>query len=76
MHRNPLSMMLPPPAPLSGSLLAEFRGETRRALGKIREVENIVFQGEEEPQLAAVPARQGGRPMTIPTQQAARGKRG
>lgn len=75
-HRNPLSMMLPPPAPLSGSLLAEFRGETRRALGKIREVENIVFQGEEEPQLAAVPARQGGRPMTIPTQHAARGKRG
>ena len=46
-HRNPLSMMLPPPAPLSGSLLAQFKGETKRALGKIREVENIVFQGEE-----------------------------
>ena len=46
-HRNPLSMMLPPPAPLSGTLLAQFKGETKRALGKIREVENIVFQGEE-----------------------------
>ena len=46
-HRNPLSMMLPPPAPLSGNLLAQFKGETKRALGKIREVENIVFQGEE-----------------------------
>ena len=51
-HRNPLSMMLPPPAPLSGTLLAQFRGETKRALGKIREVENIVFQGEDEPKLA------------------------
>ncbi len=51
-HRNPLSMMLPPPAPLSGALLAQFRGETKRALGKIREVENIVFQGEDEPKLA------------------------
>ena len=45
-HRNPLTMMLPPPEPLSGALLAEFKGETRRALDKIREVENIVFQGE------------------------------
>ena len=46
-HRNPLTMMLPPPEPLSGALLAEFKGETRRALDKIREVENIVFQGED-----------------------------
>ncbi|MGY0504746.1 peptidoglycan DD-metalloendopeptidase family protein [Luteimonas sp. e5] len=51
-HRNPLSMTLPPPAPLTGALLAEFKGETRRALAKIREVENIVFQGEDDPRLA------------------------
>ena len=61
-HRNPLSMMLPPPAPLSGALLAEFKGETRRALGKIREVENIVFQGDDEPRVAsATPAGNGKR---------------
>lgn len=47
-HVNPLKMTLPPPAPLSGADLTAFKDETRRALGKIREVENIVFQGEEE----------------------------
>ncbi len=55
-HRNPLTMMLPPPAPLSGSTLAAFRAETGRALSKIREVENIVFQGEDEPRVAPRPA--------------------
>ncbi len=55
-HRNPLTMMLPPPAPLSGALLAEFKGETRRALNKIREVENIVFQGEDIRVADATPA--------------------
>lgn len=58
-HRNPLSMMLPPPEPLSGALLAEFKDETRRALGKIREVENIVFQGEETRVAEAAPATAG-----------------
>ncbi len=51
-HRNPLSITLPPPAPLSGAMLAEFRGETRRALAKIREVESVVFQGDEGTRVA------------------------
>ncbi|RMH89005.1 hypothetical protein EBB59_11070 [Lysobacter pythonis] len=51
-HVNPLKMTLPPPTPLAGAMLAEFKGETKRALAKIREVENIVFQGEDEPRFA------------------------
>ena len=43
-HRNPLSMTMPPPEPLRGAELASFRTETQRALTKIRTVENIVFQ--------------------------------
>lgn len=43
-HRNPLSMTMPPPEPLSGGALVAFKQETRRALDKIREVEDVVFQ--------------------------------
>jgi murein DD-endopeptidase MepM/ murein hydrolase activator NlpD len=43
-HRNPLSMTMPPPEPLSGGALVAFKHETRRALDKIREVEDVVFQ--------------------------------
>lgn len=43
-HMNPLKMTLPPPAPLSGTALVAFKSETRRALEKIREVEDVVFQ--------------------------------
>jgi hypothetical protein len=46
-HQNPLKMTMPPPAPLSGAELAAFKGETRRALDKIREVENVVFQDDD-----------------------------
>lgn len=42
-HRNPLSMTMPPPQPLSGRELASFRQETQRAMAKIRTVESIVF---------------------------------
>jgi murein DD-endopeptidase MepM/ murein hydrolase activator NlpD len=42
-HRNPLSMTMPPPEPLRGAELASFRTETQRAMAKIRTVENIVF---------------------------------
>lgn len=42
-HRNPLSMTMPPPQPLAGPELASFRQETQRALAKIRTVEQIVF---------------------------------
>lgn len=42
-HRNPLSITMPPPEPLRGTELASFRTETQRAMTKIRTVENIVF---------------------------------
>lgn len=51
-HRNPLSVTLPPPAPLSGAALAEFRSYTRDALARIREVENIIYQDPDETRVA------------------------
>lgn len=52
-HRNPLSMTMPPPQPLSGRELASFRQETQRALAKIRTVESIVFPelSEQQPEV-------------------------
>ena len=47
-HMNPLKMTLPPPEPLSGAALAAFKGETNRALRKIREVENVIYPGIDE----------------------------
>ena len=48
-HRNPLSITMPPPEPLRGAELASFRNETLRAMTKIRTVENIVFPRSMEP---------------------------
>ncbi len=64
-HRNPLSMTLPPPEPLSGSALAAFKSETRRALDKIREVENVIYYPGEDTRVAkaepaAKPAKKKG----------------
>ncbi|GHA88518.1 peptidoglycan DD-metalloendopeptidase family protein [Cognatilysobacter bugurensis] len=42
-HRNPLSITMPPPEPLSGAALAQFRTQTSTALERIREVENIIY---------------------------------
>jgi murein DD-endopeptidase MepM/ murein hydrolase activator NlpD len=42
-HRNPLSITMPPPNPLSGAALAQFRAQTRNALDRIRQVENIIY---------------------------------
>jgi len=42
-HRNPLSVTMPPPQPLQGAELASFRTETHRAMTRIRTVENIIF---------------------------------
>jgi murein DD-endopeptidase MepM/ murein hydrolase activator NlpD len=59
-HQNPLKMTMPPPAPLAGTELAAFKGETRRALDKIREVENVVFQ-DDDTRVASIdkPAKKG-----------------
>jgi murein DD-endopeptidase MepM/ murein hydrolase activator NlpD len=42
-HRNPLSITMPPPEPLGGVALAQFRQQTSVALARIREVENIIY---------------------------------
>lgn len=60
-HRNPLSITMPPPEPLRGVALAQFRRQTGVALARIREVENIIYADvSPEPKqlaLAAKPAR-------------------
>ena len=52
---------LPPPEPLSGAALVAFKNETRRALDKIREVEDVVFQLDDGSRVATVdaPAKSG-----------------
>ena len=42
-HRNPLSVTMPPPEPLRGTALAQFRSQTSQALAKIRQVEDVIF---------------------------------
>lgn len=42
-HRNPLSITMPPPEPLSGTALAQFRAQTGNALAKIRKVEDVIY---------------------------------
>ena len=67
-HMNPLKMTLPPPEPLNGAALAAFKNETRRALDKIREVEDVVFQLDDGSRVASV------EPATQPTPK--RGRKG
>jgi murein DD-endopeptidase MepM/ murein hydrolase activator NlpD len=64
-HMNPLKMTLPPPTPLTGQSLVAFKSETHRALEKIREVEDVVFQLDDDSRVASVarpapPARKKG----------------
>jgi len=42
-HRNPLSITMPPPEPLTGRELAAFRAQTGPALARIRTVENVIY---------------------------------
>ncbi len=42
-HRNPLSVTMPPPEPLNGAALAQFRAQTGTALAKIRKVEDVIY---------------------------------
>ena len=42
-HRNPLAVTMPPPEPLRGKSLAQFRAQTSQALAKIRRVEDVIF---------------------------------
>ncbi len=64
-HRNPLSITMPPPEPLGGTALAQFRTQTSTALARIRKVENIIYADVSAPakKLAVVakPSRPGKR---------------
>ena len=42
-HRNPLSITMPPPEPLGGSALAQFRSQTSNALARIQSVERVIY---------------------------------
>lgn len=42
-HRNPMAVTMPPPEPLRGAQLAEFRAQTGPALARIQKVENIIY---------------------------------
>ena len=42
-HRNPLSVTMPPAEPLSGAQLAAFRAQTGPALARIEQVERIIY---------------------------------
>ncbi|UNK48094.1 peptidoglycan DD-metalloendopeptidase family protein [Lysobacter sp. S4-A87] len=48
-HRNPLSITMPPPEPLSGAALAQFRTQTSVALARIQKVENIIYADADAP---------------------------
>lgn len=61
-QRNPLSVTMPPPEPLSGAALAEFRAQTRTALARIREVENIIYAGDEPETRVAKAASKNEKP--------------
>jgi hypothetical protein len=55
---------MPPPEPLSGVALAQFRQQTSVALTRIRKVENIIYAdaGTAEPkQLAMAGTKKNGR---------------
>lgn len=41
--RNPLSVTMPPPEPLGGAVLAQFRAQTGPALARIRKVEDVIY---------------------------------
>ncbi|MGY1426269.1 peptidoglycan DD-metalloendopeptidase family protein [Lysobacter sp. A289] len=41
-HRNPLTVTMPPPEPLKGAALVAFRAQTAPALARIRQVEELL----------------------------------
>ena len=42
-HRNPLAVTMPPPEPLGGAALAQFRAQTSNALARIQKVERVIY---------------------------------
>jgi murein DD-endopeptidase MepM/ murein hydrolase activator NlpD len=66
-HRNPLQHTMPPPEPLSGTALAQFRQQTAPALERIRDVEEILYAtvparpSSDDPQVAAATVPRSNR---------------
>ena len=56
-HRNPLSITMPPPEPLRGAELAQFRAQTSVALARIQKVENIIYADVDTPAPAPGPQK-------------------
>ena len=48
-HRNPLSITMPPPEPLNGTALAQFRAQTSNALARIQSVERVIYADADVP---------------------------
>ncbi len=42
-HRNPLSITMPPPEPLAGAALASFRAQAGSAIARIQKVERVIY---------------------------------
>jgi murein DD-endopeptidase MepM/ murein hydrolase activator NlpD len=42
-HRNPLSVTMPPPEPLKGGALAAFRAQAGSAIARIEEMERVIY---------------------------------
>jgi murein DD-endopeptidase MepM/ murein hydrolase activator NlpD len=57
-HRNPLQVTLPPPEPLGGPVLAQFKTQTSSALARIRTVEGAIYAD-------AAPAPRADGTMTL-----------
>ncbi|NZA25258.1 peptidoglycan DD-metalloendopeptidase family protein [Luteimonas sp. SJ-92] len=48
-HRNPLSQTMPPPEPLKGAALAQFKAQAAPALARIQQVETLRYAQLPEP---------------------------
>jgi murein DD-endopeptidase MepM/ murein hydrolase activator NlpD len=48
-HRNPLQVTMPPPEPLGGAALAQFRSQTANALARIQSVERVIYADADAP---------------------------
>ncbi|MGQ4660575.1 peptidoglycan DD-metalloendopeptidase family protein [Lysobacter sp. F6437] len=55
-HRNPLTVTMPPPEPLKGAALVAFRAQTAPALARIQQVEKIMY-AKVEPAAPAKPPK-------------------
>lgn len=68
-HRNPLSVTMPPPQPLQGADLAAFRAQTAPAMARIQGMEELIYAD-------AGDSKQPAATQTAAATPAAGGKRG